>query len=105
MPFDNKTVDFKWPNIILIEKISAKFSNLDIACPLTDNNRKTEQVKKQNTKTGGQLLVSSKSLEKYLEKITIPISVILQLQKTTILQTCHIVLCDTCNVFRNDDSS
>ena len=106
----DKTIDYNRPDIILINKTTHTGTIIDIACPLTHNLRKTETEKiNKYTNLASELKrmwdlqvvtiipivisvtgVVTKDLHTYLEKLYLPPGLVTLIQKSVVLQTCHI---------------
>ena len=107
----DRTVDYNRPDIVLVNKKEKTALIIDISCPLSTNLQKTEAEKIRkyqnlciDMKLTWQLSevrvvpvvisvtgVVTEKLKTSLEKLNLPQTLIKHLQRTTIMQTCHIV--------------
>ena len=106
----DKTIDHNKPDIILMDKSKRITYVIDIAVPSTNNLKKTEETKiqkyralkteilkiwKQNEVIVVPLVISatgiiSKALKGYLARLPLKRNVLPEMQKSVILQTCHL---------------
>lgn len=107
----DKTTDFNRPDLVLIEKHKKRAVIIDVACPLTSNIQRTEtekvtkyenlaiELKRQWKLTEVRTIpvvmsatgVMSSNLSRGMEQLELPTTIINDIQKAVLLQTCHIV--------------